>query len=102
MYSHNIDEMVNELVKAGVLTDSEKAAEVLDEYWSTKIADVWHVTDVMDSMGEAYPQMTESDAKEILFACQANMNPEHGINWTTVETETDWYFDEVDLEIENE
>ena len=93
MYSSEIDNMVNALNKAGVITDNEKATEVLSDYWSDQIADVWHIQDVMDSMGKKYPQMTESDATEILFKVHNNMDAELGINWTTIECETDWHFD---------
>lgn len=93
MYKNEIKNMIDALSKAGVINDKEKAADVLCEYWSDQIADVWHVVDVMESMGDKHPQMTESDAKKILWSVHNNANAELGINWSTIEHETDWYFE---------
>ena len=96
MYDSCIREMVGELEKAGLIKGKEEAVEILKNYWEDQIADVWCVSDVMESGRENHPTMTEDDARKILANLHDNMDAAHGINWTTIENETLWYFKDKD------
>jgi hypothetical protein len=84
MYSHEINEMANELLKAGVVADADKAADVLRQYWGDKIALVWCVDDVKSIADSEGIEVTDEEAMEVLLKLKNNHDASRGVCWDDI------------------
>lgn len=96
MYDHTIKEMVQHLLKDGLISrdQEEQAVSSLREYWSDKIALVWTAEDVIEVGQNRDIKVTPGKATEILTDLFENHDPECGLSWDTIIDRVD------DIEIE--
>lgn len=81
MYGHHITEMVEALFRAGVVTDTPAAQQVLGDFWKDKIALVWTTDDVYCVVNKP---ISEEQAIEILEQVQDDHNAEYGVSWDSI------------------
>jgi len=88
MYRYTLEEQIRVLVEAGLVKDGlrAKAVEVLGEYWWDKVADVWHVDDVLDhALNGSDKKLTMESAVEVLNSITSSMDACVGINWDVLD-----------------
>lgn len=94
MYQHVIDEMVELLANAGVITqgNKDKTNELLQKYWSDQIAIVWTAEDLRHANGEDDDdevlvigrKLTDTECETILQAVMDTQDAEVGVNWDSL------------------
>ena len=65
-----------------VLKDKEKARDLLEKYWSTKLALVWTTEDLHRASNERGLALTRKEAEELLDDLKIHYNRQYGIKWT--------------------
>lgn len=76
MHQHQIEAQAQLLCeRLGV--EAQAVTEVLNEYWTDQIADVWHIDDVKAQK----PSLTEDQAREVLDRVMDTHDANYGINW---------------------
>ena len=90
MHEHHIEDMIEALTENGVIEDSkeakEQAKEVLDCYWTDRIAVVWHVCDIVDRAEEIGEDITENQALNVLEWLLQEHDANDGINWDVIDS----------------
>jgi hypothetical protein len=76
MRQHQIEAQA-ELLSERFGVEAQAVTEVLNEYWSDQIADVWHIDDVK----EQNPSLTDDQAREVLDCVMDTHDANYGINW---------------------
>ena len=97
MYSSTIHEMVDLLRRKFLIGDHEvgSAKEVLEEYWSDKIADVWTADDIIEYYRESqddpdsWYELDRGIAIEVLQMVHHRFDASIGINWDVIDSELD-------------
>ena len=89
MYAYQIREMVDALKDAGVLSEgcSKSAIDTLHAYWRNSIASTWSIEDVQT----LDPDLTDEQAREILYDVQHKKDASIGINWDVIQARIDEY-----------
>ena len=64
-----------------VQCDRTKAEQILQRYWSEKIAFVWTRSDIHKAANEQGFVLTRSEAMKILDHLRIHYNPQLGIKW---------------------
>src|ERR1041384_6815129 len=82
MTPQTIDEMLEALAPA--LRSKRKARELLQNYWSDKIALLWTVEDVYRAARENEITLSGSQAHQILEDLIKHHNPRYGLQWRDV------------------
>jgi len=77
MNVHQVEKIVTALDRAGLLTDKQKAGDVLHEAFQNEIHIVWSVGDVQT----VAPKLTDEEAREILREVERHHDAEIGVNW---------------------
>lgn len=77
MNCHQIEKIVTALDRAGLLTDKQKAGDVLHEAFQHEIHIVWSVGDVQTVASN----LTDDEAREILREVERHHDAEIGVNW---------------------
>ena len=94
MHNHHITDMVNALVKQGLVpgTSLKDVEEALKSVWEDKIAIVWSTEDVIDyaAMGQNPKTVTEEQARKILASMLHHHDCTIGITWDTINAELDF------------
>ena len=86
MYSHHLQEMVDNLASAGLLSEGSKedAFIVMSDCWKDKMAITWSTEDILHSAREAGYACGAVEAREILQTVFHDQDAEFGVNWDTV------------------
>jgi hypothetical protein len=79
MHHHIIEAMVNALKP--VLKNPAKAKQILDRFWSDKMALVWDVQDVHTAANEQEVALTNQEAIKVLQELHHHHNKQYGIKW---------------------
>ena len=82
MHHQYIEDMVRKL--APVLKDKAKAEQILERYWSDKIAIVWDTEDVYRAANEREVALTNKEAITILKNLHEHHNPQLGLKWEDI------------------
>lgn len=94
MYSHHINNMVQEIGKVLKIYHPEtieeskeldKIKKVLEKYWSDKIAVVWTVKDIQMFAKDIGKKVSKRRACEILYIIHQKHDANRGISWETIE-----------------
>ena len=112
MYDYLIRDMVGAVSQAlGIDISNNKEREkiynALRNFWSTSIADVWGVNDVIDCAefhfeSEGNYKLTEEQALEILMMIFRDLSATEGITWDVVEENTWDYIKDHNIQPVNE
>lgn len=91
MHDHHLVDMVDGLVKAGVVAeaDTEKAKAVFDEYWEDKIALTWTTEDVIELAKHHGIIVTEEQARYVLMTTFRRHDATIGVNWDVLDFHID-------------
>ena len=85
MYDHEIKEMREVLVKAGVLKPKEKKfIAIMQEYWSDKTAIVWNTDDVHFAVNQNHEVVSEEVARNALQSVLHKHDASIGVSWDTL------------------
>ena len=84
MHHQYIEDMVRKLTP--VLKDKAKAEQILERYWSDKIAIVWDTEDVHRAANELELALTNKEAIAILKNLHEHHNPQLGLKWEDITT----------------
>jgi len=88
MYDHHICGMCDHLVATGLISDPVQVKKVLADYWADKIAVVWGVEDVKDTMAEWHEVeidvISDETALEVLHTVFEQHDCNFGITWETI------------------
>jgi len=88
MYDHQICGMCDHLVAAGLVSDPAQVQKSLADYWADKIAVVWDIDDVKDTMAEWHEveidAISDETALEVLQTVFEQHDCNFGINWGTI------------------
>jgi len=84
MHTHIIKDMIRNLDNAGLLQDKEKAIEILEDYWTTNMAIVWNVDDIIGVAEQKGLDITKEQACEVLETLLDNHDADLGVNWDTI------------------
>ena len=79
MHDHIIEAMVKSLKPA--LKDPIKAKQILERFWSDKMALVWTVQDVHTAANELEVALTNQEAITVLQELHHHHNKQCGIRW---------------------
>ena len=82
MHDYIIEAMVKALKP--VLKNPAKAKQILDRFWSDKMALVWDVQDVHTAANEREVALTKDEAIKILQELHHYHNKQYGIKWEDV------------------
>ncbi len=74
-----------------LIIDSEKAAELIDEFLSYVVVDIWHTDDILLCAADNDIIINEKEAKEIVNNIRHRHNAEEGITWDYIGAEIDYY-----------
>ena len=89
MHDHIIEAMVKSLKPA--LKDPIKAKQILERFWSDKMALVWSVQDVHTAANEREVALTNKEAIKVLQELHHYHNNQYGIKWEDVTCYIDKY-----------
>lgn len=84
MHHQYIEDMVRKLIP--VLKDKAKAEQILERYWSDKMAIVWEARDVHRAANEREVALTNKEAITILKNLHEHHNAQSGIKWEDITT----------------
>jgi hypothetical protein len=82
MHNYIIEAMVQALKPA--LRNPGKAKQILDRFWTGKIALVWDVKDVHTSANEQEVALTNQEAIKVLQELHHHHNKQTGLQWKNV------------------
>jgi hypothetical protein len=82
MHHYIIEAMVKTLKP--VLKNPAKATQILERFWSDKMALVWHVQFVHTAANEREVALTRQEAIKVLRELHHYHNRQHGIKWEDV------------------
>ncbi len=82
MHAHIITQMLRTL--RPVLRDNNRAKQILEKYWSDKIALIWELDDVFRAANEKELALTKEEAKKILRELHDHHNKQYGIRWEDI------------------
>ncbi len=82
MHTHTIEEMLKAL--RPVLKNRNRAKQLLEKYWSDKMALIWTVEDVHRAANEKELALTKEEAKKILQELHDHHNKQYGIKWEDI------------------
>ena len=82
MHDNIIEAMVRKLKP--VLNNPVKAKQLLDQFWSDKMALVWSVQDVHTAANELEVALTNQEAITVLQELHHHHNKQCGIKWVNV------------------
>jgi hypothetical protein len=88
MHEHHINDMVNKLVKAGIIPEKQKnkAKKTLDTYWEDKIALIWQEEDVIQRAEQLNgTKISKEKAQDILQEILDNHDCTVGVTWETID-----------------
>lgn len=74
---NQVEKIVASLDKAGLLTDKQKARDVLKEAFQDEIHIVWSVGDVQTIA----PSLSDDEARDVLEEVDRRHDAEIGVNW---------------------
>lgn len=80
MKLHLIDEQLRALKP--VLSDATKAEQILQRYWSDRIALVWTRNDLHKAANERGLALSKKEARALLQDLGTHYNRQYGIKWT--------------------
>ena len=89
MHDNIIEAMVRKLKP--VLNNPVKAKQLLDQFWSDKMALVWEVRDVHTAANEREVALTNKEAIKVLQELHHYHNNQYGIKWEDVTCYIDKY-----------
>lgn len=84
MDPHTFEEMLEVLKPA--IKSQRKAREILEKYWSDKMALIWTTQDVHRAANEIETVLTEAEAQEILKDLHRHHNIHYGLKWSDLTT----------------
>jgi hypothetical protein len=79
MHEHIINAMVEKLQPA--LKSRKKAQNILEQFWSDKMALIWDTEDVHRAANEAGMALTNPEARDVLKALHQQHNAQYGLRW---------------------
>lgn len=82
MHDYIIDAMVRALKPT--LKNPAKAKQILDRFWSDKMALVWDVQDVHTAANEREVALTNREAIKVLQEMHRYHNKQYGLQWKDV------------------
>ena len=91
MYGMHLRDMATRLKKAGLISNEDKATQIMREYWTDRIAVSWTTSDVLDRAEQKGITLSEDKAKEILQTILRRHDAEIGINWDVIDANIDMY-----------
>jgi hypothetical protein len=88
MHAHNLAQMADVLVEAGLLAPGvtpKQVAEVLaSKSWTRQIAIVWTAEDVQDAAKDMGMDVTDDMVDEVLRTLLRDHDADYGISWLVV------------------
>ena len=89
MHQQYIEDMVQRLTP--VLKDKAKAEQILERYWSDKMAIVWEARDIHRAANELELALTNKEAITILKNLHDQHNAQLGLKWEDLATTIEAY-----------
>jgi hypothetical protein len=89
MHQQYIEDMVQRLTP--VLKDKAKAEQILERYWSDKMAIVWEARDIHRAANELELALTNKEAITILKNLHDQHNAQLGLKWKDITTHIEAY-----------
>lgn len=89
MYDINLKWTAKMLKDQGLTDNEEGTYQALKEYWKDKIAIVWSVEDVKESLDGKY-DLSDEEAIDILQEVFRSHDGGFGITWDTISEAADW------------
>jgi hypothetical protein len=80
MEAHTLIEMLDALTP--VLKSRKRAEQILEKYWSDKVALIWTIQDVHRAANEWEIALTNKEALEILKELHQHHNHQYGLKWS--------------------
>jgi hypothetical protein len=91
MYTHEIENQVAVLIKAGIISakNERKACKVLrDECWTDQIAEIWSIEDVMNRAEDSGNIINVATARKVLNSIVEDYDANIGITWDVIDFHT--------------